>query len=65
MEAMLLVGTVIYYSPHQVMPIEPCLRFEKGGSEGPRMIGRERTGILSVSHMRAFRPSVSESGDWD
>jgi hypothetical protein len=43
---------------------KPSLRFGKGGSEGPSMIGRERTGILSPNHMKAFRPSSSESGDW-
>jgi hypothetical protein len=40
----------------------------KGGSEGPRMIGREDTGTLSTNHMRAFRPSFSkaETGfKWD
>ena len=27
------------------------------------MIGRERTDLVSPNHMRAFRPSGSESGD--
>jgi len=34
------------------------------GSEGPHMIGRQRTGIFSPNHVRAFRPYGSESGDW-
>jgi len=28
------------------------------------MNGRERTGILLPNHMRAFRTSFPESGDW-
>jgi len=43
---------------------KPSLRCGKAGSEGPHMIGRERTGILSPNHTRAFRPSFSENGDW-
>jgi len=42
---------------------KPSLRFGKGRSERPHMIGRVRTGIPSPNHMRAFRPSSSESRD--
>ena len=41
--------------------LEPSLRFRKGGAEGPDMIGRERTGILSTNHMRAFNTSFSKA----
>jgi hypothetical protein len=51
-------------SPCHRATLEPSLRFGNVGSDGPYMIGRERTDILSPNHMRAFRPYVSESGDW-
>jgi len=41
--------------------IKPSLRFRKGGSEGPHMIGRGDIGTLSTNHMRAFRPSFSKA----
>jgi hypothetical protein len=34
--------------------IEPSLRFFTSVAEGPHVIGRELTGILSTNHMRAF-----------
>jgi len=34
--------------------LKPSLRFQNSFSEGPHMIGAERTDILSTNHMRAF-----------
>jgi len=41
--------------------LNPVSAFEKGGSEGPHLIGREGTGTLATNHMRAFRPSFSKA----
>jgi hypothetical protein len=44
--------------------LSPVSTFRTVGSEGPHMIGRERTGMLSPNHMRAFRLYGSESCYW-
>jgi len=37
-----------------ILSFKPSRRFCKPVAEGPHMIGRGRTGIISTNHMRAF-----------